>query len=676
MSIDTLLEAARYLEWQAQQQQITREEEEKRENAIAAREAEQKQRCTAEMGPSLMPASVQVNHVSWAVEPQRLHQHQHQHQQHQHQHQHLSPVLGPPLTAPMPITVIPIPMVPANSMPQTLPTATATAAPPHLHTVGTMPVVAAPLATALSPQQPAPLLSSPSLLSPATPGGKDRRSPPRQRHLVAAVKVETSILPQSGNSPKQQQQQQQPQPPHPQPALTQPPPPHTQPAQLLQQYTGPILTAPQHTLIPQPTLTQPHTQPGQVTAPRPNGATLDDMRGLDGKRRPGGAGTREVHNKLEKNRRAHLKECFETLKRNVPNVDEKKTSNLSVLRSALRYIQTLKRKEKEYEHEMERLAREKIAMQQRLAELKNELSQSMDVLEIDRLLRQTVQPEDDQASTSTASEGEDNFDQDVDSDMSSAPPSSVSKPPHVPISADPWPAMPTLSLLPAQLQSQPQPPLPPPQHIAIQPHKLAAAAVTVSPFTTAVSQPQAMVSPQAIAPAPPPSLPVSTHVVVSQAPQQTTVIAHASMSHASVIQAVNHVLPPGSKHLAHIAPSGGAHCQATTVGQPIGHITVHPVAHLSQHLPALYPQSVAVSQPAVVGHIAHALTAHHPSHAQVNGAVPVTVTGPMPQVATAVVGKPTAVVAHHHPQLMGQTVLNPVTMVTVPQFPVSTLKLA
>lgn len=52
---------------------------------------------------------------------------------------------------------------------------------------------------------------------------------------------------------------------------------------------------------------------------------------------------------------------------------------------------------------MERLAREKIATQQRLAELKNELSQWMDVLEIDRILRQTVQPEDDQASTSTAS---------------------------------------------------------------------------------------------------------------------------------------------------------------------------------------------------------------------------------------------------------------------------------
>ncbi len=46
-----------------------------------------------------------------------------------------------------------------------------------------------------------------------------------------------------------------------------------------------------------------------------------------------------------------------------------------------------------YEHEMERLAREKIAAQQRLAELKHELSQWVDVLEIDRVLRQTGQPE-------------------------------------------------------------------------------------------------------------------------------------------------------------------------------------------------------------------------------------------------------------------------------------------
>ena len=54
------------------------------------------------------------------------------------------------------------------------------------------------------------------------------------------------------------------------------------------------------------------------------------------------AGTREVHNKLEKNRRAHLKECFESLKRQLPiTADEKKTSNLSILGAAIRHIQVL-----------------------------------------------------------------------------------------------------------------------------------------------------------------------------------------------------------------------------------------------------------------------------------------------------------------------------------------------
>ncbi|CAG9559447.1 unnamed protein product [Danaus chrysippus] len=85
------------------------------------------------------------------------------------------------------------------------------------------------------------------------------------------------------------------------------------------------------------------------------------------------AGTREVHNKLEKNRRAHLKECFELLKRQLPAAgDDKKTSNLSILGSAIRYIQVLRRKERECEHEMERLAREKIAAQQRLAGLRRD----------------------------------------------------------------------------------------------------------------------------------------------------------------------------------------------------------------------------------------------------------------------------------------------------------------
>ncbi|XP_025416573.1 max-binding protein MNT-like isoform X1 [Sipha flava] len=100
-----------------------------------------------------------------------------------------------------------------------------------------------------------------------------------------------------------------------------------------------------------------------------------------------GSGTREVHNKLEKNRRAHLKECFELLKKQVPaSQDEKKTSNLSILRSAIRYIQVLRRRERELEHEMERLAREKIWAQQRHASLKKELAAKWDHIDFSKLL--------------------------------------------------------------------------------------------------------------------------------------------------------------------------------------------------------------------------------------------------------------------------------------------------
>ncbi|XP_062563780.1 mucin-2-like isoform X2 [Armigeres subalbatus] len=93
-----------------------------------------------------------------------------------------------------------------------------------------------------------------------------------------------------------------------------------------------------------------------------------------------GVGTREVHNKLEKNRRAHLKECFEQLKKQLTlQPDEKKTSNLSILDAAIRYIKLLKVKERDSEHEMERLAKEKIAYQNRILVLKRELSQWRDV---------------------------------------------------------------------------------------------------------------------------------------------------------------------------------------------------------------------------------------------------------------------------------------------------------
>ncbi|XP_051258514.1 MAX network transcriptional repressor b isoform X2 [Dicentrarchus labrax] len=632
MSIDTLLEAARYLEWQAQQQQITREEEQRKEKELISREAESRR---VELVTSLSQP-VRANHITWSDDTHR--------QQPLH-----PPAPPPPSLQPPQVPIAVIPMVPV---------VTATPSVPPL-----------PLTTQIA-------VAATSLKS--SPPAKNASSPPQQQYQQQPQpeqKPQPELKPQLEQKPQPQLQ------PQPQPAsphllcaaqikvetneqLVDAKPIQLQP-QVQIQYSTSISTngsGSQHALVP-------HQAP-PTSQPRPNGVTIEDIKGMEGKRRPGGAGTREVHNKLEKNRRAHLKECFETLKKNVPNVDEKKTSNLSVLRSALRYIQTLKRKEKEYEHEMERLAREKIATQQRLAELKNELSQCMDVIEIDRVLRQTIQPEDDQASTSTASEGEDNFEQDIDDDVPAPIPAPTSLP------------KPTPPILQAQPLLTP--------HLSIQHSTLPLSGV----LTTA--SPSAPPLPQAIAPAPGPP----PHPIQPQALQvQPTVIAHAAVSHPSVIQAVNHGMPANHKHLTHIAPSPGptsstpqpiaaapaataTHQQIAT--QSIGHITVHPVAHLGgplpSHLSTLYPQGVSVSQPTMVGHITHTFTHHTLPHVQANpqantNGAQVNSAAVMSQGSPSL-GKPTAVLAPH-PQLVGQAaVLNPVTMVTVPTFPVSTLKLA
>ncbi|XP_037322832.2 MAX network transcriptional repressor b [Pungitius pungitius] len=602
MSIDTLLEAARYLEWQAQQQQqITREEEQRKEKDLIQRDAESRR---VELVTALSQP-IRANHITWG-----------------HDAHHQQPLYPPPPPLPppqVPIAVIPmVPVVNATPSVPPLPLATQVAA----------------AATLLNGSPPVKKASSPPQQHQQHQHQPQQPSPSPHLLCTHQIKVETGSQLISAK-----------------PGQSQP--------EVQIQYSTSISTngsGALHALVP-------HQLPPS-SQPRANGVMMsDDLRGMEGKRRPGGAGTREVHNKLEKNRRAHLKECFETLKKNVPNVDEKKTSNLSVLRSALRYIQTLKRKEKEYEHEMERLAREKIATQQRLAELKSELSQCMDVMEIDRVLRQTIQPEDDQASTSTASEGEDNFEQDMDEDV----------------------------LAPPALSSRPKPPPPVLQAQPLLNHHLSMQRGATLPLSGVLHTASPSAPPHAIAPAPGPPPPQAAHSIQPAAMQlQSTVIAHAAVSHPSVIQAVNPGLPANQKHLTHIAPSPGpissihqtitaaapaaaAHQQIT--GQPIGHITVHPVAHLAgplpSHLPTLYPQGVSVSQPTVVGHITHTFTHHALPHVQAN-----------PQANTngaqmnSALGKPTAVLAPH-PQLVGQAaVLNPVTMVTVPTFPVSTLKLA
>ena len=82
--------------------------------------------------------------------------------------------------------------------------------------------------------------------------------------------------------------------------------------------------------------------------------------------------SRELHNKLEKNRRAHLKQCFDELATEC-ELNPKKASNLTVIRSAYKYIMGLRRKERDNEKELAALVQEKIRRQQHLEALKREM---------------------------------------------------------------------------------------------------------------------------------------------------------------------------------------------------------------------------------------------------------------------------------------------------------------
>lgn len=106
---------------------------------------------------------------------------------------------------------------------------------------------------------------------------------------------------------------------------------------------------------------------------------------------------RELHKTLEKNRRAHLRSCFEQLKQELPRSEysDKKTSHINIIHCAMKYINQLKRTEWEYEHEIERLARNKIRFQNQLAQLKedvlHEASEKHTHLDIDGLLREAAE---------------------------------------------------------------------------------------------------------------------------------------------------------------------------------------------------------------------------------------------------------------------------------------------
>ncbi|PIK52362.1 putative max-interacting protein 1 isoform X2, partial [Apostichopus japonicus] len=82
--------------------------------------------------------------------------------------------------------------------------------------------------------------------------------------------------------------------------------------------------------------------------------------------------SRSTHNELEKNRRAHLRNCFERLKEIVPvQTDAPRHTTLGLLTNAKTYIGNLQEKEKRYDLQKENLSREQRYLARRLEQLQN-----------------------------------------------------------------------------------------------------------------------------------------------------------------------------------------------------------------------------------------------------------------------------------------------------------------
>lgn len=79
-----------------------------------------------------------------------------------------------------------------------------------------------------------------------------------------------------------------------------------------------------------------------------------------------------IHNILEKNRRAHLKDCFENLQNELPHYRDKKVTNLLILKQTIKYMEHTKRAEHEYENEFKRLLNCKADLIHKLQRLQNE----------------------------------------------------------------------------------------------------------------------------------------------------------------------------------------------------------------------------------------------------------------------------------------------------------------
>jgi len=99
---------------------------------------------------------------------------------------------------------------------------------------------------------------------------------------------------------------------------------------------------------------------------------------------------RELHKTLEKNRRAHLRNCFEQLKKELPQSEyrDRKSSHINIIHCALRYIQCLKRDESEKENEIKQLKKARQRYLKSIIQLKSDLDYDKNHLTIDQILRE------------------------------------------------------------------------------------------------------------------------------------------------------------------------------------------------------------------------------------------------------------------------------------------------
>ncbi|XP_040576863.1 max dimerization protein 1 [Lepeophtheirus salmonis] len=101
---------------------------------------------------------------------------------------------------------------------------------------------------------------------------------------------------------------------------------------------------------------------------------IDNKKRLNKQPRKGSSSNRSTHNELEKNRRAHLRECLQSLKKIVPvGSDSSRHTTLGLLNKAKYFIRSLEDKDRKVTQHKETLMREQRYLRRRLELLSNQV---------------------------------------------------------------------------------------------------------------------------------------------------------------------------------------------------------------------------------------------------------------------------------------------------------------